>query len=133
MADETVAAYYLIDEDELLLLADEQEGTAPLFPYWKYDRFDLNEMNEDECKKEFHVKKEDIERFQLNKLVCPNGTTASGDEGMCILLRRFAYPCRYSDLIPRFGKSKPEICVIVNTVMRDFGRFRHKLTSFQQP
>ena len=37
----------------------------------------------------------------------------------------FAYPCRYSDLMPRFGGSKSEICLIVNEVMshitRNFG------------
>ena len=47
MADETLAAFYLyhedlIDEDEVLLLTDEQEGTAPVFQYWKYDRFELS-------------------------------------------------------------------------------------------
>ena len=96
-------------------------------------------MSEAECKSEFCFKKDDIERlareFRLpQKYICPNGTTASAVEGLCMLLKKFAYPCRYSDLIPRFGRLKPEICLIVNTVMRDFcGRFGHKLTSFNQP
>ena len=39
-------------------------------------------------------------------------------QGLCILLKRFAYPCRYSDLIPRFARSKPELCLICKEVMR---------------
>ena len=95
-------------------------------------------MNEDECKNEFHFKKENIEQLLLafhfaNKFVCSNGTTASGVEGLCMLIRRFAYSCHCSGLVPRFGRLEPEICLIVNKVMRDFcERFRHKLTSFQQ-
>ena len=34
-------------------------------------------------------------------LVCSQGTICSGTEGLCILLRRLAYPCRYSDLVQR--------------------------------
>ena len=34
-----------------------------------------------------------------------------------MLLRRLAFPCRYSDMIPRFGGSKQEICLIVYTVL----------------
>lgn len=33
-----------------------------------------------------------------------------------MLLRRLAYPCRYSDLITRFGRPVPEISMITNTV-----------------
>ena len=33
-----------------------------------------------------------------------------------MLLRRLAYPCRYSDLIPRFGRPVPEISMITTRV-----------------
>jgi hypothetical protein len=36
------------------------------------------------------------------KFSCPQGTICEGIEGVCILLRRFCYPCRYRDLIPLF-------------------------------
>eukprot|EP00794_Sanderia_malayensis_P021044 gene21044-biopygen14614 len=50
-----------------------------------------------------------------------------------MLLKRFAYPCRYSDLIPRFGRSKSEICLIVNKVMRYLSDVsKPLLTSFEQ-
>ena len=91
-------------------------------------------MNEDECTTEFRFDKVDIPRlvkaFRLpQKFVCSNGTTASALEGLC---KRFAYPCRYSELIPRFGRSKSEICLIVNKVMRYLNDAWKHLSSFKQ-
>lgn len=37
--------------------------------------------------------------------------------GLCIVLKRLAYPCRYSDMISTFGLSVPELCMIYNTVI----------------
>ena len=143
MANNIKAAAFLyvedvIDEDEFVAVTAEFEKNAPIFPYWKYERFDLNSMTEDECKSEFRFAKGDIPRlleaFRLPpKFVCSNGTTASAVEGLCMLLKRFAYPCRYSDLIPRFGRSKSEIYLIINTVMRYLSVvWKHLLTSFEQ-
>ena len=44
------------------------------------------------------------------------GTVCSGLEGLCILLRIMAYPCRFSDLVPRFGMPVPELSIICNQV-----------------
>ena len=33
------------------------------------------------------------------------------------MLRRLTYPCRYSDLIPRFGRPVPELSMIYNVVL----------------
>ena len=50
-----------------------------------------------------------------------------------MLLRRLAFPCRYSDMIPRFGRSKSEIYLIINTVLRCIcTQFEHLLSSFQE-
>ena len=38
-------------------------------------------------------------------------------EGLCILLKRVAYPCRLSDLIPRFGRLVSFISLISNDVI----------------
>ena len=43
---------------------------------------------------------------------CPNGTVASGPEGLCVVLKRFAYPCRFNDMIYRFGRSVQELSLI---------------------
>ena len=48
---------------------------------------------------------------------CERGTAVcDGIEGLCLLLRTLAYPCRYSDLIHRFGRPVPEICRITDYV-----------------
>lgn len=40
-----------------------------------------------------------------------------GMEGLCILLRRLAYPCRCSDIIPRFGLPIPVLSMVCNDVL----------------
>lgn len=75
----------LINKDELLLLNQEYEETAPVFPYWKYDRFSLSIL-QDECLREFRYLKADIPVLAKalripRKFVCPIGTISSGIEG----------------------------------------------------
>lgn len=129
----------IIEEDVFLMLLEASEQNAPRFQYWRYPRFSLEFVNEDECLAEFRFQKEDIQRLAHvlripHKVVCRNGTTANSVEALCMLLRRFSYPCRYSDMIPRFGRSKPELRLIVNETMRRVvGLFGHLLTTFEQP
>ena len=64
-------------------------------------------MDEDECLAEFRVLKRDIpvlpNVLQLPDIIkCPQTTKCNRIEGLCMLLRRFAYMCRYSDMIHRF-------------------------------
>ena len=80
-----------------MAIASEFEETVLIFPYWWYDRFDLNSIHEDECKTKFRYEKVDIPRFPKAfclppKCVCSSGTTASAVEGLCILLKRFFLP-----------------------------------------
>ena len=62
-----------------------------------------------ECKADFRVEKADIplliDALRMRpEFVCGNGTVCDATEGLCILPKRFAYPCRYSDMIPIFGR-----------------------------
>ena len=54
-------------------------------------------------------------------------------EGLCVLLQRFAYPNRYYDLVPCFGRSVSELCYIFNKMV-DIISLRHGylLQSFEQ-
>ena len=42
-----------INEQEFVLLYDCHKSINPNFLYWNYDRFDLDEKSNDECKAEF--------------------------------------------------------------------------------
>ena len=99
----------LIDIDEFVLLYDLNTSKNPEFPYENYDVFELENVDEAECKAEFRVEKADLP--QLAEVLgipcvfrCDQRTICDGMKGLCMLLRRLAYPCRYSDLIPRFGR-----------------------------
>ena len=48
---------------------------------------------------------------------CKQGTVCAGMIGLCIVLKRPAYPCRYGDIISTFGLSVLDLCMIYNTVI----------------
>ena len=94
---------------------------------------------DDECKAEFRFLKNDI--YPLadtlhfpDEIICYNGTKTTSTEGLRVLLKRFAYPCRYVDMCPRFGRSIPQLCLISNNVM-DFiyTSWNHLEHTFVQP
>ena len=125
-----------ISENEFLLLYDANTSKNPDFPYDCYGSFDLDEMDDSECLAEFRFHKNDVpvllEAFQLpQSFTCHQGTICDGIEALCITLRRFAYPCRYSDLIPRFGRPVPELSMISNLVMETiYQEHNHRLTQW---
>ena len=126
-----------LDEDEIALLL-EIEKRAPI-PHRNYARFSLEAISESESIEMLRFNKNDIHRLAEAlrippKIVGYQRTAASGIEALFMLLRRLAYPCRYFDLIPLFGRSKPEMSVICNEVVdfihREHG---HLVNSFDAP
>ena len=106
-----------------------------VFPYWKYDKFDLDNCDEAECKVEMIFVKSNLAhrycfmRFP-NRFVCSQRTACSGMEGLCIFLKRFAFPCRYTDMSLRFGRNPTELCLIFNHVLDIVYRtHQHRLNS----
>lgn len=68
------------------------------------------------------------------KVTCPNRFFVYSDEALCLLLRRCAYPCRYEDLVPRFGRPVPQLCMVVSEMMDLLHvRFGHLLSRLNQP
>ena len=57
------------------------------------------------------------------KISCNQGTVCTGVEGLCVFLKRLAYPCRYSDMINLFLRPVPELSIL-NTV-QDFIYTQH--------
>ena len=94
----------------------------PDFADDSYDRFYLDNMNDDELKAEFGVRKRDLptltqalripRSFQLSRR-----SVLEGIEGFFMLLKRLAYPCGYGDLIYRFGRLVPVFSMATNHVL----------------
>ena len=102
-------------------------------PYWRYPKFDLDSLENDECVSEFRFEKENVyileETLEITEsIISCNGTKVDGIESLCIFLKRFAYPCRYSDMISRFGRSAPELCLV--SIVYD--RWKHLLKTMNQ-
>jgi hypothetical protein len=126
----------LIDEDEFVVLYDLNRSKNPEFPHENYERFDLDGMDPAECKAEFRFEKHDLpllaEALGIPDVFkCEQRSICDGMEGLCMLLRRFAYPCRYSDLIPRFGRPVPVISMITNEVLHFiYDNHHHRITDW---
>ena len=107
----------LINDEEFLLLYNllyNLNTSASLdFPYWTYDNFDLDSLSDEECKAEFRFYRNDtyqmLDVLQLpDEIICYNRFHVDGFEALCIMLKRFAYPCRYLDVMLRFAKPVPQ-------------------------
>ena len=129
----------LSEEETVLALelatCDEKEPIV----HRNYERLDLDRLDETECLERFRFLKRDITQLAgalrlPDKFVGYQGTACNTIEGLCVLLRRLAYPCRYVDLIPLFGRSKAELSIISNVVL-DFiyAEHKHLLNSFVVP
>ena len=109
------------------------------FPYWNYERFSLELMEEDECKAEFCVNRSGMYTLVEAAVFpaafrCYNGVVVDSVDALCICLRRLAYPCRYGDLIHCFARPIPQLSMIANLVADEiYGRFSDRLTSMNQP
>ena len=92
-----------------------------------------------ECKNNFRFYRNDIyhlhEVMQLPlEVTCNNGVQVDGIEALCIFLMRFAYLCRFADLVPTFGRPIPQLCMITNEVINlTYQRWGHLLSTLDQP
>ena len=125
----------MLDEDEFSLLHEQFMPKNPNFSYEEYDRFFLYEMNDAECLAEFRFRKHDLqilsEVLQIpDSLRCYQRSVVDGMEGICILLRRLSYPCRYSD-ISRSGLLVLVLSMVDNDML-DFiyNTHRHRITQY---
>ena len=129
----------VINDEEFVLLYDINTTKSPDFPYWNYEAFELDMMSDVECQAEFHFYKNDV--YNLKKVLnlpeeftCYNDLTIDGIDALCIFLKRFAYPCRYLDVIPRFARPVPQLCMTSNLVMDYlYTHWNHLLTSLNHP
>ena len=114
----------VLDDEELLIFdnANRRNNLHGMLTYRNYDRFVLEDMDESQCLVEFRFKKGDIYNLASSLRLpevfrCGNGLVVDSVEALCICMKRLAYPCRYADLIPRFGRPVPHICMIHKKVI----------------
>ena len=110
---------HVINDEEFLLLYDINQSENVDLPYDLYPFFDFDSLENDECLSDFRFNKEDIPRLAEvlgipRQIRCYQRSTCSGLEALCIVLKRLAYPCRYADMVSKFGRPVPTICIIYN-------------------
>ena len=126
------------DDEELLLLFDVNRSTNLDLPYWSYESYELYSWNEDEWKSELRFLPGDIKNLvnilQLPDIfMCSNGVVCDSVEAFSIFLKRFAYPCRYQDIMYRFARPVPQLCMISNAVLDYlFNNWGYLIRTFQQ-
>ena len=95
----------IITIEEYALLFEKNSSNNLDFPFYNYPLFNLESQSEAECRANFRVEKhhiplvEDVLQIQ-QYFVCDQGMVCEGTEGLCIILKRYSFPCRYSDMIP---------------------------------
>ena len=147
--EETIAALCLsyddnlISEEEFVLLYDEiitnNNSKHSYFAYTEYEPFNWENYDPLTCKIELRFEKSDIPRLQ-DVLQIPEwvkfyrSSYCPGLEALCILLRRLAFPVRYCDMVPRFGRSVPDLCKITHVVLNHiFELHRHRIENWNHP
>jgi hypothetical protein len=132
MDDVTVLALCGYEEEAaLVMLCDmkEKERTPP---------FDLRCISEDDCLSQFRFEKDHIyhlkDALRLPEVLkCAQGTVSSGIEGLCIVLRRLAYPNRLIDISKTFGRTQSELSLIFNeTLTLIYEHNMEKLSNLEQ-
>lgn len=128
----------IIDEEEFLVLYELNTSKNPNFGYEEFDKFNLNSMDSALCKADFRVEKNDL--FMLkevldipDKIVCHQRSVCDGMEGLCMVLKRLAYPCRYSDMISLFARPVPVLSMITNEVIDHiYDSHHHRISGWNQ-
>ena len=52
-----------------------------------------------------------------NRIIASQGTACPDIEALCILLKRLAFPGRYSNITPMFGRNMSKMCLIYNKMV----------------
>ena len=112
----------LVDDEEFVALDDVCRSKNLELTCYEYPSFALKEMDEAECAIDFRFKKNEIPIHARvldfpDKFTCQQGTVCKGVEALCMILRRFSFTCRYSVMLPQFGRLILEFRVITNTVV----------------
>ena len=101
----------IIDDVEFMVLLADNNSREP-YPFWKFEKFNLDALDDDQCRTDFRFQKADLDILMNvlqipEKITCSQGTTCYGIEGLC----------RYTDMVPMFGRNHTEICLVFNSLI----------------
>ena len=119
------------EELALLYLEEELEEMNRKKPV----SFNLRDVPESVCIRQFRFSRDDIYRLchllQIpDPVICRTRIRVSASFGLCLVLRRLAYPNRWCDLTLLFGKSQSYLSLVFKTVSDHIIQtFGHKLSS----
>ena len=132
-------SFDIIDDTEFVLLYNLHKSKNPDIPYRRYEKFDLEKLNDDQCKITFGFSKNHIYDLKetLNipeEIMCYNIVRIDGVEALCAVLKRFAYPCRFIDMIQIFARPIPQLSIICNQMTNlIYENWNHLLSNLNQP
>ena len=100
----------------------------------------MEAVSDDDVIKKFRFQKRDVYRLQNapgfpDEITCHfyNDLRVEPTEALSILLNRLAYPCRYADMVPLFGRAPPQLSMTFNqTVDVIDTNCGHRLQYFNQ-
>ena len=100
----------MVSDKEFVFLYDVSTLKNRDFEYYIYSAFNLHEISDNDYMAEFIFQKNGVSRL-VKALQLPdeiqfgmhNDFMVSMVEALCVLLKRLAFPCQYSDMMPRFA------------------------------
>ena len=113
-----------------------EQVKQPRFSVLELWKIWIDELTKAECNAEFRFYKNDIYKLadavQLaDEFVTYNGLIVESIPALCIYLKRFSYPCRYSDMVSHFARPVPEICIVTNHIIDwIYNRWNYLLTTY---
>ena len=83
----------LINVEEFVLLYDLNTSKNPDYPHWNYDRFNLDNWTDDECKTDLRFYKSDVYRLPnvlniLEQIKASHKSTFDGIQALCMFQAR---------------------------------------------
>ena len=107
-----------ITAEKYFLLNDLSASKNLAFPYWQHGSFELDLLTDVEYKSEFILYRNDIYKLAKvlitpDQIISYHRSKLDGIEAFYIILKKFVYPCWYSDIIQRCGRSVAEVPVFL--------------------
>ena len=131
-----------LSDIQLLCLVNElkrNDFAQSNFPYELYPPFNWDNYDENTCQNEMRFEKADILRLKRclqipDEVKFYKGSYYQGLEALCILLKRLAYAVRYCDMVPRFGRSVPDLRKIYHLMLNHiYDNFSYLLQQWDTP